>query len=168
MGSFQGGGCRSYQPGVDGKPLTSGCLLDPGFEVIGHAKIDARHHSLVTLGERSGSGHVRRRPAVQRRVASAFGQVVSRSVEKWWCYHELKVTSTQPQFDRARCEFARDLFCGRSQHILQSESNGRVQRCDKTFGKRTSIITAGLGSDRKLPIEVLDVWAKIHGAIVAQ
>ena len=48
-GSFQGGGGRSHEPGVDRQPLARGCLLDPGLEVVGHAEVDPRHRALVAL-----------------------------------------------------------------------------------------------------------------------
>src|ERR1019366_3670800 len=75
------------------------------------------------------------------------------------------VTSAQAQLNRARSELAGDLLSRRRQHVLQSEADRCVQRCDKALGERTSVITTGLGGNRQLVVDVIDVEPQIHGAI---
>jgi hypothetical protein len=128
-------------------------LFHPGLEVIGQAKVDARHRGLVALGG-SGRRAARRRPAGRR---PAIGQVVDGRIGRWWGHHEFGIAAAQAQLDRARREFGGDLLRRRRQHVLQGESGRRVQRCDQALGQRASVVTTGLGSNHELAVEVLDV-----------
>src|SRR4029453_118478 len=84
-GSFQGGGGRPHEPGVDRKPLARGRFLDPGLEMVGHAQGDPRHRPLVALRDD-------RRP-----FAGGVGQLVGRRVGRRRRHHELGVASAQAQ-----------------------------------------------------------------------
>src|ERR1035437_11052578 len=97
----------------------------------------------------------------------ALGQVVDGRIDRRRGHHELGVTSAQAQLNRARSELAGDLLSRRRQHVLQSEADRCVQRCDKALGERTSVITTGLGGNRELVVDVIDVEPQIYGAIIA-
>src|SRR4029453_11935296 len=129
-GSFQGGGGRPHEPGVDRQPLARGRLLDPGLEVVGHAEVDPRHAALVALWNGWG-------PAV-----GILAQVVGGLVGRGWCHHELGVASTQAQLDRSRRELGVALPARRRQRVLQGEPDPRLQRRDQPLGERPSLVTA--------------------------
>ena len=133
-------------------------MFDPGLEQIRHAEVDPGHRALVGLdGSRRRDTRRRHRPAARLPVAVALGQVVDGHIDRRRCHHELRVTSSQPQLNRARSELAGDLLRRRRQHVLQGETDRCVQRCDKALSKGTSFVTASLGGNRKLAVNVVDV-----------
>jgi hypothetical protein len=154
-GSFQPGGGRSHEPGVDRQPFAPGRLLDPGLEAVGEAEVDPRHRALVALGEARGP------------VIGNLGQVVGGRVGRWWCDHELGVASAQAQLDRSRRQFGGDLLGRRRQRVLQGEADGRLQRRDEALDEGSGLLSAGLGGDRELAVEVLDLQFQVHGTTLA-
>ncbi len=72
-------------------------------------------------------------------------------------HHELGVTTSQSQLDRAGCELGGDLLRGRRQGVLQRQPDRRVQGRGETLGQRTSLITPRGGRDFQLAVDALDV-----------
>jgi hypothetical protein len=113
--------------------------------VVGHAEIDPRHAALVALWNGCGP------------VVVILAQVVGGRVGRRWCHHELGVASAQAQLDRSRRELGGDLLGRRRKRVLQGEADRRLQRRDQALGERPSLVATGLGGDRELTVDVLDV-----------
>src|SRR4030095_5352330 len=55
----------------------------------------------------------------------------------------------------------------RRQRVLQGEADGRLQRRDEALDEGSGLLSAGLGGDRELAVEVLDVQVQVHGTTMA-
>ena len=97
----------------------------------------------------------------------ARGHVIEGHIDRRWRHHELRVAAAQSQLNGARSEFAGDLLRRRRKHVLQRETDRGVQRCHEALSQRTSIVTAGLGGNHELAMDVVDVQPQIHGSIMA-
>ena len=75
--------------------------------------------------------------------------------------------AAQAQLDRAGRELARDLVGGGRQRIEQHQPDRRLERSGQALGERAGVLAAGVGGDRELAAEVLDVRRQVHGTSMA-
>ena len=96
--------------------------------------------------------------------AALVGRGLDRLVARGRRHDEVGLAGAQAQLDRAGRELARDLVRGGRQRIEQHQPDGRLERGAQALGERAGLLTSGLGGDRELTAEVLDVLRQVHGA----
>ena len=127
-----------------------GGLLDAGLELLGQPQVDARRRGLV---------------AVRQRGRRVVGRRLDRLVGRRRRHDEVGLAGAQAKLDRAGRELARDLVRGGRERVEQGQPNGRLERGGQALGERPGVLASGLGGDREVALELLDVLGQVHDGI---
>ena len=138
--------------------LALGGVLDPGLEGLGHADVDPRDRALVAFARRARSD-----PVAQVRVLPV-GLFLDSQIGRRWCHHELRLTPSESELDRAGGQLDRDLLRRGRQRVLDREPDGGVQRLGEASRELSRLLTARLSGGVELRVDVLDERFEFHGS----
>ena len=102
-----------------------------------------------------------------RSESCRVGLFLDGRIGRRWCHHELRLTPSEPDLDRAGGQLDRDLFRRGRQRVLDREPDGGIQRLGEASRELSRLLTARLGGGVELRVDTLDERSEFHGSIMA-
>ena len=102
-----------------------------------------------------------------RSASCRVGLFLDSRIGRRWCHHELRLTPSESELDRAGGQLDRDLLRRGRQRVLDREPDGGIQRLGEASRELARLLTARLGGGVELRVDALDERSEFHGSIMA-